>query len=145
MYQERIRSISSWYDHPHCDTVFVVLDDAIPSMKGMVIARICLFLSFHYKRADYSCAFVNWLVRDNNEPDPDTGMWTVSMEKHHGKPKSQVIDVRTIACAAHLLPVFGSEPVPTEVQYHDSLDIYKSFFVNNFVDHHAHEFLTECY
>lgn len=145
MYQERIRSVPSWHDHPRHNTVFVTLDEDLPGMKGMVIARVRLFFSFKYKNINYSCAFVNWLVRDDDKPDPDTGMWTVSPEMHRGKPTSQVIDVKTIACAAHLLPVFGSELVPpaSKVQYYNSLDRYKSFFVNSFVDHHTHEFLIE--
>ncbi|KAH9049991.1 hypothetical protein EDB84DRAFT_1433272 [Lactarius hengduanensis] len=81
MRQERIRSTSSWYGHPRRDTVFVVLDEDLPGMEGM--------------RVDYACAYVNWLVRDDDKPDPDT-------------------------------------------------DRYESFFVNPFVDHHAHEFLTDC-
>jgi hypothetical protein len=144
MRQERIRSIPSWYDHPRHDTVFVVLDDSLPGMEGMVIARVLLFFSFHYKRVDYSCAFVNWLVRSEDEPDCDTGMWIVALEKYHGKLASQVIDVRTIARAAHLIPIYGSDPIPPEVQYHNSLDKYQSFFINSFVDHHAFEFLTDC-
>jgi hypothetical protein len=135
----------SWYDNPRHDTVFVVLNDTLPSMEGMVIARICLFFSFHYKRVDHACALVNWLVCNDNKPDLDTGMWIVSLEKRHGMPTSQVIDVRTITRAAHLLPVFGAEPVPPDIQYYNSLDRYKSFFVNTFVDHHAHEFLTDHY
>ena len=35
----------------------------------------------------------------------------MSLERQRGKPTSQVIDVRTIAHAAHLLPVYGSDPV----------------------------------
>ncbi|KAI9450796.1 hypothetical protein BJY52DRAFT_1125681 [Lactarius psammicola] len=143
MLQERIRSTPSWYDHPRRDTVYVVLDDTLPGMEGMVIARVYLFFSFQYKRVDYACAFVNWLVRNDDEPDLDTGMWTVSLEEHHRKPVSQVIDVRTIARAAHLLPIFGSDPVPPDIQYYDSLDRFRSFFVNAFVDHHAHAFLTD--
>jgi hypothetical protein len=144
MYQERIHSATSWHDHLRHDTMFVALDDDLPGMKGMVIARVCIFFSFNYKKTNYSCTFVNWLVRDDDEPDLDTGMWTVSQEMHCGKPTSQVINVKTIARAAHLLPVFGSEQVPptNEVQYYNSLDRYKSFFVNSFIDHHAHEFLT---
>ena len=38
MRQERIRSTPSWYDHPRHDTVFVVLDDNLPGMEGMVVA-----------------------------------------------------------------------------------------------------------
>ena len=144
MRQEHIRSTASWYDHPCHDTVFVVLDDNLPGMEGMVIARVQLFFSFKYKRAEYACAYVNWLVRNDDKPDPDTGMWTVSQEERCGKPTSQVIDVRTIAHAAHLLPIYGSDAVPSDVQYYNSLDRYKLFFVNSFVDHHAHEFLTDC-
>jgi hypothetical protein len=142
MCQEWICSTPSWYDHPRRDTVFVVLDDSLPGMEGMVIAQAHLFFSY-YKRVDYSCAFVNWFVRSEDEPDHDTGMWTVSLEKCGGKLALQVIDVRTIARAAHLIPVYGSEPVPPEVQYHNSLDTSQSFFINSFVDHHAHEFLTD--
>ena len=145
MYQERIRSTPLWYDRPRRDTVFVVLDDSLPGMEGMVIARVLLLFSFNYRRVDHTCAFVNWFVRDDDEADLDTGMWTVSLEKQNGKPTSQVIDVRTIARAAHLLPIFGSEPVPMDVQYYNSLDIDQPFFVNTYVDHHAHEFLTSAY
>ncbi|KAH8990067.1 hypothetical protein EDB92DRAFT_1816921 [Lactarius akahatsu] len=95
MRQERICSTSSWYGHPCHDTVFVVLDEDLPGMEGMVIAQVQLFFSFKYKRVDYACAYVNWLVRDDDKPDPDT-------------------------------------------------DRYDSFYVNPFVDHHAHKFLTDC-
>ncbi|KAI9439702.1 hypothetical protein H4582DRAFT_1812628 [Lactarius indigo] len=144
MRQERICSTTSWYGHPRHDTVFVVLDEDLPGMEGMVIARVQLFFSFRYKQVDYACAYVNWLVRDDDKPDLDTGMWTVSLEMHHGKPASQVIDVRTIARAAHLLPVYGRDSVLSETQYYNSLDRYESFYVNPFIDHHAYELLTDC-
>lgn len=143
MHQERIRSTPSWYGHPRHDTVFVVLDDSLVGMEGMVVARVQLFLSFTYKRVDYSCAFVNWLIRDDDEREHDTRLWTVSLEEHDGKPASDVIDVRTIARATHLIPVFGSDPIPSDLQYYNSLDRYKYFFVNAFVDHHAYELLTD--
>ncbi|KAF8263354.1 hypothetical protein EI94DRAFT_1597742, partial [Lactarius quietus] len=50
-----------------------------------------------------------------------------------------------IARAAHLLLVFGSDLVPIDVQYHNSLDRYLSFFVNKFADCHSHELLTDNY
>ncbi|KAF8256793.1 hypothetical protein EI94DRAFT_1849394 [Lactarius quietus] len=38
MRQERIRSMPSWFGlHPRCDTIFVVLDDSLPGMEGMVV------------------------------------------------------------------------------------------------------------
>ncbi|KAI9454454.1 hypothetical protein BJY52DRAFT_1122761, partial [Lactarius psammicola] len=39
MLQEWICSTPPWYDHSHHDTVYVVLDDTLPGMEGMVIAR----------------------------------------------------------------------------------------------------------
>ncbi len=68
MRQERICSTPSWYAQPRYDAIYVVLDDTLPSMEGMVIARVCLLFSFNYKRVNYNCAFVNWLVCDDDEP-----------------------------------------------------------------------------
>jgi hypothetical protein len=63
MHQEQIRSTLSWYDHPCHNTIFVVLDDTLPSMEGMVIACVQLLLSFNYSGVDHHCTLVNWLVR----------------------------------------------------------------------------------
>jgi hypothetical protein len=101
MHQEQIHSTLSWYDHPHHDTVFVVLDDTLSVMKGMVIAHVQLLFSFNYRGVDQHCALVNWLVRKDNKPDPDTGMWIVSLEKRNRVPTTQVIDVKTIVRTAH--------------------------------------------
>ena len=73
----------------------------------------------------------------------DTGMWTVELERDRdGVPSVQVIAVETIARAAHLLPIYGSSRVPDDFTHHEALDRYQSFFVNRFVDHHAHEFIV---
>ncbi|KAF8256742.1 hypothetical protein EI94DRAFT_1639319 [Lactarius quietus] len=143
--QEWIRSTPSWYDNPCRDMVYVVLDDSLPGLEGMVIACVQLFFLFTYRRVNHCCTFVNWFVREDDEPDLDTRMWVVSLEKQNGKPTTQVIDMKTIACAAHLLLVFGSDLVPIDVQYHNSLDRYQSFFVNKFADHHSHKLLTDNY
>ncbi|KIJ98505.1 hypothetical protein K443DRAFT_9104 [Laccaria amethystina LaAM-08-1] len=94
MHHERIHSSPSFYGHEHQDTVFVVLDDSKKGMEGMEI--------------DFSCALINWFVHDD-EPDVDTGMWTVQLEcDWRGEPTVEVIDLDTIAQGAHLLPIFGS-------------------------------------
>jgi hypothetical protein len=114
-------------------------------MEGMVITRVQLLLSFDYSGVDHHCALVNWLVREYNEPDSDTGMWIVSLEKRNGVLTTQVIDVKTIVCAAHLLLVFGQDMVPSDIHHYNSLDRYQSFFVNKYADHHSHELLTDHY
>jgi hypothetical protein len=77
--REHIRSTPLFHGHPRRDTVFVVLDDSKDGMEGMEIGRVLLFFSFRYHRRDYSCALINWYVHDD-EPDHDTGMWTVELE-----------------------------------------------------------------
>ncbi|KAF8256945.1 hypothetical protein EI94DRAFT_1635809 [Lactarius quietus] len=86
---------------------------------------------------------VNWLVRDDDKPEPDTGLWTVSLEECHGVLTSDIIDMRSITHATHLIPVFGSDPIPPKIQYSNALDNYKTFFVNSFVNHHAYKFVTD--
>ena len=69
-------------------------------------------------------------------------MWVVKPElDHHGKPTLEVIHMDSIARGVHLLPVYGNSRVPEDFNHHDVLDAYSSFFVNHYVDHHAHEFI----
>jgi len=70
------------------------------------------------------------------------GMWTVEPDvMDDGAPLATVIHLDTIIRAAHLLPVFGSSFVPEDL-YFNSLDVYHSYFVNNNVNHHCHEYLS---
>lgn len=111
-------------------------------MEGMEVGRVLLFFSFRYREQTMSCALINWFVHDE-EPDRDTGMWTVELERDRkGQPTVEVIDIDTIARGSHLLPVYGSLHVPEDFSHHDALDSFNSFFVNHYVDHHAHEFIT---
>ncbi|KAH9029569.1 hypothetical protein EDB85DRAFT_2074436 [Lactarius pseudohatsudake] len=122
--RERIRSTPHFFGHPRRDTVFVVLDDSQPGMDGMEIGRVLLFFSFEYRRKSFSC------------------MWVMKQEvNRRGQPTLEVIHVDSIARAAHLLPIYGSSRVPEDFDYHDALDTYYSFFVNHYVDYHAHEFI----
>jgi hypothetical protein len=113
-------------------------------MEGMVIARILLFFSFRYRDRDFSCALVinNWFIHTDEKPDEDTRMWVMELERmRDGRPTFQVIELDTIARGAHLLPVYGSNPLPPNFDFNDSLDSFNSFFVNHFIDHQAHEFV----
>jgi hypothetical protein len=142
MRHEWIWSTPCFHGHLWHDTVFVVLDDSQPGMDGMEIRQVLLFFSFTFHRKVYSCALINWFVH-GDQPDDDMGMWTVELEcDRRGHATLQVIEVEMLAHAAHLLPVFGSSRVPDEVSHHNALDRFNSFFVNHFVDHHAHEFVT---
>ena len=140
--RELIQSTPSFHGHGRRDTVFVVLDESKKGMEGMEIGRVLLFFSFQYRRQNFLCTLINWFVHDD-EPDHDTRMWTVQMEHdRHGQPTIAVINVDSIARGAHLLPVYGSSRVPDDFSHHNALDRFNSFFVNHYIDHHAHEFIT---
>lgn len=144
MYRERIRSNPLWYGiAPRRDTVFVVLDEEEAGMRGMVIAQVLLFFSFKYARRDFACALVHWLVCDGDEPDADTGMWTVRPEFEGNRRTLQVIHLDSIARGAHLLPVYGRKFLPEGFDYTYALKVFPSYFVNRYADHHTHEFLTD--
>ena len=59
-----------------------------------------------------------------------------------GQPTVEVIDVNSIARGAHLLPVYSPSWVPDNFSHHNALDSFNSIFVNHYIDHHAHEFIT---
>ena len=140
--RERIRSTPSFHGHERHDTVFVVLDESKSRMEGMEIGRVLLLFSFHYCRETFSCALINWFIHDD-EPDCDTGMWTVQLEcDRRGQPTVDIINIDTIARGAHLLPIYGFSRIPDDFSHHDALDSFNSFFVNHFIDQHAHELIT---
>ena len=145
MLQERIRSNRTWSGGPHFDTVFVVLDDSKPGMKGMLIARVLLFFSFldPYLKEEVSCALVNWYTHVNIKPDRSTGMWVMEPEyDQSGQCTIEVIHLDTVLRGAHLLPHYGSGVLPEDFSYTDALDAFDSYYVNHYVDHHTHELLT---
>ncbi|KAJ7909124.1 hypothetical protein B0H13DRAFT_2493854 [Mycena leptocephala] len=143
MSRERIRSHPNWHGlYPRRDTVFIETDADLPGMQGMVIGRVLLFFSFTDTTGkSHSCALVHWYCLHGDAVDPDTGMWVVTPEMQAGRKSLAIVTLDCIACAAHLLPVYGSALLPEDFHFSYSLDAFRAFFVNKYVDHHTHEFL----
>ncbi|KAF8999699.1 hypothetical protein BDQ17DRAFT_1391507 [Cyathus striatus] len=144
MQNECIHSHPRWgQDHYTChDTVFVTLDHDGEGMHLMVIARVLLFFSFTFDNKSYSCALVNWFQHISNSPDPVTGLWQVKPEYNAlGQLALAVIHVDSIIHSAHLLPVFGPDPLPENYHFSLALDVFWSYFVNKYIDHHSHSLL----
>ncbi|KIY53885.1 hypothetical protein FISHEDRAFT_32533 [Fistulina hepatica ATCC 64428] len=40
---------------------------------------------------------------------------------------------------AHLIPLYSDVPVPVDMHYTESLDTYSAFYINSYIDHHAHK------
>lgn len=141
MHHERIRCTNLWRkQYPRHDCVFVSTDASQPGMRGLHVARVRLLFSFKFEDISYPCALVEWFEKVSNDPDEETGMWVVEPELGpDGTRVRGVIHVDTILRAAHLIPVYQTIQIPANFHFSDSLDAFKTYYVNKFADHHAHE------
>lgn len=140
MRRERIRSAPSWHGRgQRRDCAFVVTDQSQPGMRGLSVVRVKCFFSFKHDDRVYPCALVEWFEQVGRWPDRNTGMWRVKAEYHHRQRASSVIHLDTFLLGAHLLPIFGVEPLPLNFLYTDSLDAFEAYYVNKYADHHANE------
>jgi hypothetical protein len=141
---ERIRSTESWRGGPpRRDCIFVGSSDLpdAPGMRGLLVARTLLFFSFVYEDDNYPCVLVHWFSIVGDEPCNETGMWIVEPDFRGGRPFLEVIHLDTVLRGAHLIGVSRSHFLPNDPDFtfDKSLDAFTSFYVNKYIDHHAHE------
>ncbi|KAJ2915204.1 hypothetical protein MD484_g5208, partial [Candolleomyces efflorescens] len=146
MQRQMIRCNRWWRNHGRMDTILVSMDDQA-GMDGMMVAQARLFFSFSdpLKGTTHHCALVNWFPTVERDTTA-TGMWVVEREvdEADGTAPLQVIPVSTIVRGIHLLPVFGREGVlPEGFSYMESLEAFDRYYVNHFIDYHAHEVATQ--
>lgn len=142
MRREQIRATPSWRKGAsRYDTAFVSTDPDKPGMRGMHVVRLFLLFSFIVYNVEYQCALVNWYNAVSDTPDELTGMWVVSPVDMEDEYSLSVIHVETIVRAAHLIPCFGNDYVADsyEIDPSQTLDNFNIFYVNKYIDHHAHE------
>ncbi|PBK58686.1 hypothetical protein ARMSODRAFT_991269 [Armillaria solidipes] len=129
---ERICAMTSWRKGSACyDCVFCEADEEGEGFHALHVAHVQLFFSLRHCGIYYPCALVMWFspVGDVVCPDIDAAEeWIMS-----------VIHLDCIMCAVHLIGVAGEEFIPKGLKHSDSLDVFPSFFVNKYADHHAHE------
>jgi hypothetical protein len=70
-------------------------------------------------------------------------MWKV-VPKHGANDEwlVQVIHLNTILQGIHLLPCYGEGFLPADLECDDALDAWNKYFVNHFIDYHAHQLLA---
>jgi len=141
MRRERIRAVPSWrLGAARYDCAFVDSRPDLQGMCGLDVVRILLLFSFTFENVTYPCALVHWFTLVEEEPDSDTGMWMVQPEiTDDGLPVLSVIHLDCIFRAAHLLPIYGDNPIPITITPDNSLDAFAAFYVNKYADHHAFE------
>ena len=67
-------------------------------------------------------------------------MWRVEPDYDvMGRCMCSVIHVDSILHSAHIISVAGTQKLPKQFTYHDSLDTFRLFYVNKYADHHTHE------
>jgi hypothetical protein len=127
-----------------CDTVLVSVHDFQYGIYRMLVTCVLLFFSFHdvYLDKDIPCALVNWFIPNGDEPDELTRMWVVETEHEGNTHMLEVIHLDTIVRGTHLLLLYGSAFLLEDFHYSVSLDVFKFYFVNHYIDQHAHKSLT---
>lgn len=143
MYREVIRSTAMWKMgeiHSERRDCALVEDLTRPNpINGLHVARILLFFSFKHDNITYPCALVHWYKRTGTGVDDTTGMWAVVPRPD----EITVIHISHVLRGAHLLPVFADDTfIPHDLNYTQTLDAFISFYINRFVDYHAHEILS---
>jgi hypothetical protein len=139
MHRERIHARESWRQGPaRYDCALVNLDPDMDGMRGLAVVRVRRFFSIAFETKVYACAFVHWYSAIGDDPDEDTGMWKVKPDFNaDGTPLVSVLHLDCILRSAHLIPVYGVDPVPKQLTPDYSLDHFSAFYVNKYIDHHA--------
>jgi hypothetical protein len=142
MFRERIRAVDSWQRGPaRHDCVFVQHDPDKPGFRGLYVVRVRLFFSIHHNKTHFPCALVSWYSTIGNMPCADTGMWKVKPDfDNTGNLALSIIHLDSMVRGAHLMGIAGATQIPHHLTSDRSLDAFQTFYVNKYIDHHAHEY-----
>ncbi|KAI6009449.1 hypothetical protein F5J12DRAFT_905037 [Pisolithus orientalis] len=120
---EYICSCHSWKNGPPWyDCAFVNTNPGLKGMHGLDVV--------HILGKCYPCAVVQWFD---------------CVTKIQIQGSITVIHIDTIYCVAHLVPLYGTHPIPRTIKLHHSYDIFTTVYMNRFIDHHAFLLLSDSY
>jgi hypothetical protein len=141
--RELMRATPSWRRaDPRFDTI-LVRTGLEPGPHGLEVARLRVLFSFVIGSARHEVALVEWFSYIGNSPDEDTGMWVVKRKKRpDGSPFMDFICIDKILRSCHLLPIYGSEMISSDITHVTSLDMFQAYYVNKYADHHSFEILS---
>ena len=102
-----------------------------------------LLFSFVLKDQVFECALVHEFCKSFTDPDPDNGLWIFEPDLAEDRSRiMSVVHLDSIVRAVHLLPVFnGDAPIPREINFTHTLNVFQSFYLNKYIDYHAFETL----
>ncbi|KAF8815369.1 hypothetical protein BYT27DRAFT_7249257 [Phlegmacium glaucopus] len=142
MFCEHIQAVDSWRCGPaRHDCVFVQHDPEQPGFCGLYVAWVRHFFSIRHNNVRFPCALVSWYSTIGTTPCADTGMWKVQPDfDNMGNLAMSIIHLDSMVRGAHLMGVAGTTQIPYHLTFDRSLDAFRAFYVNKYVDHHAHEY-----
>jgi hypothetical protein len=142
MHREWIRAMPSWQNGAgRYDCVFIDNEPEVDGFAGLHVARVRVFLSFTLEdRANYSCALVEWFSTHGDAPCDETGLWRVVPDHDvRGRRMASLVHIDAILRGAHLIGVSGHHLLPKAFTHETSLDAFRCFYVNKYIDYHAHD------
>ncbi|KAE9399458.1 hypothetical protein BT96DRAFT_957248 [Gymnopus androsaceus JB14] len=142
MRHKHIRSVKSWRGGPaRYNCVFMEGDSNEEGFSGLLVGRVFMFFHFAHQSQTYECALIHWYSTVGDTPCEETGLWMVDPDfDREGSPNLEVVHIDCLYHGAHLIGVTGDSRLPTkDSSTTDSLDAYSCFYVNKYVDYHAHE------
>ena len=140
MYQERICAVKLWRKGPaHNDCVFIEQDADKPGFHGLFVARVHAFLAITHNWNTIPCALVSEFSMIGDQLCLDTGMWMVKPDYLQGEHVVSIIQLDSILCRVHLMGIAGKKHISNHLTLHNSLDAFQAYYVNKYIDHHAHE------
>ena len=140
MRREIIHATPSWQGGPpHYDCVYVAKGGVeTEGFRSLLVGRVCLFFSCVHAGHRYSCALLDWFIPIADEPNELTGMWIVVLEvDNNGRRVQSVVALDSVVQGAHLIGVYGREFIPVDLHFSESLDAFKAYYVNKYIDHQA--------
>jgi hypothetical protein len=146
-YRETIRSTPQWKTSgitaPRRDCILLETGSDTTGVRGIDVARVHLFFSFTLGEEVFECALVYKFCKSFTGPDPDNGLWIFEPDHNiDGYRIMSVVHADSIIHAAHLLPIFKDDtPIPREINFTNTLDVFKAFYLNKYIDYHAFEIL----
>ena len=142
MHVQTVRSTATWRGgKARYDTVLLQNGDEDDTMQGMLVGRVLSFLSLVHEDTRYDTALVEWFLPHGEEPDPVTGMWIVRPEMRGGRRHIGLVHTDCIVRGCHLIGVHGKHRVPRDFHFSSSLDSFNIYYLNHYIDYHAHEYI----
>lgn len=83
------------------------------------------------------------MVRDcGDTPDKMVGMWVVKPEYTANRRRvAAVVHLDSVVRGAHLIPVYQKQQISRKHIYSTTLNEFKQFYINKYIDYHAFETL----